>query len=248
MSEKSATPILVAGGVGTVVLLAVAWMFAASTSRQAVVNAEAYAAEKASLVAEVGDAEKPAEVVAEGDAAESAEADVAKAEEETTEIEVVKAEGDEPAAAEAEEVAQSLVAAVEEEKSEASAEATATAAAVTVAATTAVTASAGGDLKAGKKVFRKCKACHKIGEGAENAVGPYLTGIIGRVQGSAEGYEMYTDGFKAAMTAGTVWTAEEMDKFLIKPKDYMPGTRMAFGGLRKEADRANLIAYLSASE
>ena len=118
-------------------------------------------------------------------------------------------------------------------------------AAAAPAAAAVEVASIDGDAKAGAKVFRKCKACHIIGDGAKNAVGPHLTDVVGRVQGSVESYTKYSDGFKAAMAEGKKWTPAELDAFLTKPKDYMPGTKMAFGGLRKEDDRANVIAYLA---
>ena len=244
MSEKSATPILVAGAVGTVILLSIAWMFAASTSHQAVVDAENYAAEKlatAEAAATGTEAEKPAETdVANAEVEQPAETE---ATEEPAEIEIVTAESDEPAeaeaAADAEEVAKSVVVAAEEETPS-----VADAAAVTAVATTTVALEVEGDVKAGKKIFRKCRACHTIG-GTKNSVGPFLTGVIGRVQGSADGYEKYSDGFKAAMAAGTVWTPEELNAFITKPKDYMPGTKMSFPGLSKAEDRANVIAFIA---
>ena len=278
MSEKSATPILVAGAVGTVVLLGVAWMFTASASRQAVVDAELYAAEKAAAVetvatetepkqvveaetekaTEVAEAEPEAEEVTETAAAESEEPAVTETAEAETEAEspavteTVEVVTDEPALteeaqAEVDDLAKPVVvsAAETEETTEDAAVDTAAATATAAAAATTAVAAIEGDATAGKKVFRKCKACHKIGEGAKNAVGPYLTGVVGRVQGSAEAYGKYSDGFKAAMAEGKVWTPEELNAFLTKPKDYMPGTGMAFGGLRKEKDRANIIAYLA---
>jgi len=251
MSEKSATPILVAGAVCTVVLLGVAWMFAASTSRQAVVNAEAYAAEKAAssqAEAAEADAKKVAETeAAEAEAKKVAEAEAAEAEaKKVAEAEAAEAEAKkvaEAAEAKAEDLAKSVVPGAADAEEPAVDDAVVTAAVATTAAVAIE-----GDAKAGAKVFRKCKACHKIGDNAKNAVGPYLTGIVGRVQGSAEGFGNYSDGFKAAMAAGAVWTPEELDAFLTKPKEYMPGTGMAFGGLRKEKDRINVIAYLAGSE
>ncbi len=96
----------------------------------------------------------------------------------------------------------------------------------------------------GEKVFRKCSACHAVGDGAKNKVGPQLNGIIGRTFGAADGFG-YSDGFVAANAEGKVWTAEEMATFLAKPKEYMKGTKMAFAGLKKDEDLAAITAYLS---
>lgn len=101
-----------------------------------------------------------------------------------------------------------------------------------------------GDAAAGEKVFRKCKACHQVGEGAENKVGPILNDIVGRTVGSVEGFK-YSSTFTDMNAEGKVWTAEELAAFLEKPKSYAKGTKMAFAGLRKEDDRANVIAYLA---
>ncbi|WP_417211253.1 c-type cytochrome [Antarctobacter sp.] len=100
-----------------------------------------------------------------------------------------------------------------------------------------------GDAEAGEKVFRKCKACHAVGEGAENKVGPMLNNIVGRQMASVEGFD-YSKALGAMGEAGEVWTPEAMDAFLTKPRDYAKGTKMAFPGLRKDDDRADVIAYL----
>lgn len=97
-----------------------------------------------------------------------------------------------------------------------------------------------GDPAAGEAVFKKCKSCHKLEEGA-NAVGPDLFGIVGREVASREGFK-YSD---AMLGFGGVWDAERLAAFLLKPKDLIPGTKMTFSGLRKEEDRADLIAYLA---
>ena len=95
------------------------------------------------------------------------------------------------------------------------------------------------DIGKGERVFGKCKACHKIGEG-ENGTGPTLYNIIGRDKGVVPGFT-----YSAAMAAfGGAWTPEELDHFVTKPGDYVPGTTMGFAGLPKAEDRANLIAYL----
>lgn len=110
---------------------------------------------------------------------------------------------------------------------------TAPAASVTVAALD-------GDVKAGKKVFKKCKACHKVKEG-KNGAGPSLFQIVGATAGQVEGFK-YS---KAMSGSGLVWDAETLTAFLTKPKSYLPGTSMAFPGLKKDADITNVIAYLA---
>lgn len=98
-------------------------------------------------------------------------------------------------------------------------------------------------LKHGEKVFRKCSACHAVGDGAKNKVGPQLNGVMGRTMGSVDGFK-YSEGFAKANADGKVWTAEEMAAFLAKPKAYMKGTKMAFAGLKKDEDLAAITAYL----
>lgn len=101
-------------------------------------------------------------------------------------------------------------------------------------------AAAEGDVKKGEKVFRKCKACHAVGPKAKNKVGPELNGIVGRAAGSVEGYK-----YSPAMTeSGLTWDEATLDKYLTKPKDLVPGTKMIFAGLKKDTQRADLIAYL----
>lgn len=97
-----------------------------------------------------------------------------------------------------------------------------------------------GDATAGEKVFKKCKACHKIEEGVK-AVGPDLFAIVGRGIGSREGFK-YSDGMLAQ---GGEWDAAGLDTFLTDPKAMIAGTKMSFRGLSKPEDRANVIAYLA---
>ena len=104
-----------------------------------------------------------------------------------------------------------------------------------------------GDAEAGAKIFKKCKACHKVGDGAKNRVGPMLNGIVGNEIASVDGYK-YSKAFLAKKEEGLVWTEAELDAFLTKPKKYLKGTKMSFPGLRKEGDRANVIAYLMTFE
>ena len=99
-------------------------------------------------------------------------------------------------------------------------------------------------LKHGEKVFRKCSACHAVGDGAKNKVGPQLNGVMGRTMGSVEGFG-YSNVFAEANAAGKVWTPEEMAAFLAKPKSYMKGTKMAFAGLKKDEDLDAITAYLA---
>lgn len=103
---------------------------------------------------------------------------------------------------------------------------------------------AGGDVKKGESVFAKCKACHKIGDGAKNAVGPQLNNFFGNELGSSEGFK-YSDPLLEKKAAGQVWDIEALNAFLLKPKDYIPKTKMTFAGLKKDADRANVIAFLA---
>lgn len=96
---------------------------------------------------------------------------------------------------------------------------------------------------AGEGVFRACRACHQVGEGATNRSGPHLNGVVGRVIGSVDGFR-YSNGFAEAASAGTVWTQESLAAFLADPRGAMPGTKMSFRGISNEADIAAMIAYL----
>ncbi len=99
---------------------------------------------------------------------------------------------------------------------------------------------AAGDAAAGEKVFGKCKACHKLD--GTNGTGPHLDGVVNRAKASVEGFS-YSETLKGM--AGDSWTPENLFAFLENPKGYAPGTKMAFAGLPKPEDRANLIAFLS---
>jgi cytochrome c len=101
-----------------------------------------------------------------------------------------------------------------------------------------------GDATAGEDVFKMCMGCHAVGEGATNRVGPVLNDVFGRVAGTLEGYR-YSDAMVEAGANGLTWTHETLDEFLADPRAVVPGTRMSFGGVKDEADRANLIAYLA---
>ena len=95
------------------------------------------------------------------------------------------------------------------------------------------------DVKKGKKVFNKCKACH-VADKEKNKVGPHLVGMFGRKAGTVEGFK-YS---KAMKDSGIEWSAETLTQYLKKPKDYVPGTKMVFAGLKKDSQIADLIAYL----
>jgi len=107
--------------------------------------------------------------------------------------------------------------------------------------TTSVQADEAKLIKKGSKVFKKCKACH-VPDEAKNKVGPHLVGIVGRKAGTAEGYA-YSDAVKAKAAEGLVWDEANLAAFLEKPRKFLKGTKMAFGGLRKEKDRNAIIAY-----
>ena len=98
-----------------------------------------------------------------------------------------------------------------------------------------------GDAEAGKKVFKKCKTCHTFDPGKKK-IGPHLKGVVGRKAGSVEGYK-YS---KAMAGADITWDEANLDKFLTKPKAFVKKTKMTFRGLSKEAQRADVIAYLKA--
>ncbi|CUJ89279.1 Cytochrome c2 [Shimia thalassica] len=97
--------------------------------------------------------------------------------------------------------------------------------------------------KKGEKVFKKCKACHQVGEKAKNKTGPVLNGIINRNIASVDGFK-YSKPMKALGEEGKTWTPEEMAAFLTKPKKYLKGTKMSFAGLKKEKDIAAVTEYL----
>lgn len=103
---------------------------------------------------------------------------------------------------------------------------------------------ASADLAAGEKVFKKCKACHTVAKGGPNKVGPALYGVVGDDIGSRSGFS-YSGAMKDL--PGN-WDYAALNGFLWKPKTFLKGTKMAFAGLRKPADRANLIAYLRAQD
>ena len=95
------------------------------------------------------------------------------------------------------------------------------------------------DAAAGEKTFGKCKACHKVD--GNNATGPHLNGVVGRVRGTVDGFA-YSDAMKSK---NDPWTTELIYDFIKAPKAYVPGTKMSFPGLAAPQDRANVVAYLA---
>ena len=120
---------------------------------------------------------------------------------------------------------------------------TATLALAFAAALASGAAVAEGDAAKGEKVFKKCKTCHTFDPGKKK-IGPHLKGVVGRKAGAVEGYK-YS---KAMAAADITWDEASLDQFLTKPKKFLKGTKMSFAGLKKEAQRADLIAYLKAQE
>ncbi len=101
---------------------------------------------------------------------------------------------------------------------------------------------AAGDVAAGEKIFKKCKACH-VADSDKNRVGPTLKGVFNRSPGALEGYK-FSKALKTFGDGGALWDDATMDSWLTKPKALVKGTKMGFSGLKKEEDRANVIAYL----
>lgn len=108
----------------------------------------------------------------------------------------------------------------------------------------AVPAHAEGDAAAGEKVFAKCKACHEVEKGV-NKVGPTLKGVVGRKAASVPDFK-YSEAMIAKGAEGVVWDEATLTAYLPDPKAFVPKTKMAFAGLKKPEDVANVIAYLKA--
>ena len=98
-----------------------------------------------------------------------------------------------------------------------------------------------GDVEHGKKVFKKCAACHSISKGGGNKIGSALWNVVFRPVGSVAGYK-YS---KALASYGKEWSWEELNGFLIKPSKWIPNNKMGFAGLKSEKDRASVILYLN---
>jgi len=97
------------------------------------------------------------------------------------------------------------------------------------------------DVAAGENSFKKCTPCHSIGDGAKNKVGPELNGLDGRHSGSAPDYS-YSDANK---NSGITWNKEQFLEYIKDPKGKIPGTKMAFAGIKNEKEAGDLWAYIS---
>ena len=96
----------------------------------------------------------------------------------------------------------------------------------------------------GKHVFNRCIACHEAATDRDK-VGPHLMGVVGRTAGSAESFlGHFSEAMKSAGAAGLVWDETHMTEYLVAPKAKVPGTKMAFAGIKKPDELANLVAYL----
>jgi cytochrome c len=111
---------------------------------------------------------------------------------------------------------------------------------VAMAATLAAQAAHAQDVAAGEQSFKKCFACHSVGEGARNKVGPELNGLDGRHSGTAPDYH-YSDANK---NSGIVWNEAAFKEYIKDPRAKIPGTKMIFPGIKNETEIANLWAYL----
>lgn len=100
-----------------------------------------------------------------------------------------------------------------------------------------------GDHEKGEVVFKKCKSCHEVGEGAKNRVGPQLNGVFGRTAGTVADVK-YSNNMIRMGNDGLIWTEQTLDAYLENPKALVSRTRMSFRGLKDADDRANLLAYL----
>ncbi len=100
---------------------------------------------------------------------------------------------------------------------------------------------AAADPAAGAKIVKKCTACHTLDKGGKHRLGPNLWDLVGRPIGSAVGYK-YSGALKSK--SGETWSYDNLDAFLTKPKDWAPGTKMSFAGIKKPGQRADLIAHL----
>ena len=112
---------------------------------------------------------------------------------------------------------------------------------VVISSSAAASAALAQDVAAGKSSFNKCLACHTIGEGAKNKVGPVLNGLDGRKSGTVDGFS-YSDANK---NSGITWSEAVFKEYIKDPKAKIPGTKMAFAGIKNEKEINDLWAYLS---
>jgi cytochrome c len=112
---------------------------------------------------------------------------------------------------------------------------------VVIASTAATSAAFAQDVAAGKSSFNKCLACHAIGEGAKNKIGPELNGLDGRKAGTVEGFS-YSDANK---NSGITWNEAEFKDYIKDPKAKIPGTKMIFAGIKNEKEVNDLWAFIS---
>lgn len=100
------------------------------------------------------------------------------------------------------------------------------------------------DATAGQASAKKCQACHDFTSGGPNKTGPNLYDVVERPIGSHEGFS-YSAGMIAHKDAGDIWSYDNLNHFLLAPKVFTPGTKMAFAGVKDDAERANIIAFLA---
>jgi cytochrome c len=112
---------------------------------------------------------------------------------------------------------------------------------IVIASAAASSAAPAQDVAAGKTSFNKCLACHAVGEGAKNKVGPVLNGLAGRKSGTVEGYS-YTEANK---NSGITWDEASFKDYIKDPKAKIPGTKMVFAGIKNEQEAGDLWAFLA---
>jgi cytochrome c len=115
---------------------------------------------------------------------------------------------------------------------------------ITCFSATAAFADHPGVVSKGERVFRKCRSCHEVGEGAKYKVGPALNGLLGQKAGALSG-DKASRALRQAGEQGMVWDADTLYLFLKNPKKLIPKTRMSFSGLKRHEDRGNIIAYFT---
>jgi cytochrome c2 len=98
----------------------------------------------------------------------------------------------------------------------------------------------------GERVWRQCQACHQIGDGAQNRVGPHLNGVLGRTAGTLDGFR-YSSAMVAAGEEGLVWDEPTLEAYLENPRAKVAGTSMSFAGLRQAEQRDAVVEYIKAS-